>query len=196
MAKARAKKTEETSDLPVDDDGMMVVPSRGIEALGIGMLILALGLCFALFSFDPGDAAGRGNLVGPLGSGVARTILGGIGVAGYVVGLLGVALAGATLFGRVRLPSPLAAVSAASLMIGTCVLAQLVVGEPAVLGHPAGGALGLVLSELLRGVAGPAGAALFGVGLVLLGVIGISNLSFSLALCKRAFAPSASWARP
>jgi hypothetical protein len=181
MAKARAKKKDETQDLPLDDGGVMV-PTRGIEALGIGMLILALGLCFALFSFDPGDAGGRGNLVGPLGSGAARVILGGIGVAGYVVGLLGVGLAGATLFGRVRWPSPLATVSAASLMIGVCVLAQLVVGEPAVLGHPAGGALGLALSGLLRGVAGPAGAGLCGVGLVLLGVIGISNLSFSLAL--------------
>ncbi len=177
---ARAKKKDDGASAPATDAGI-IVPSRGLEALGIAMLIAAFGLCLSLFSFDPTDT-GASNLVGPLGYGVASIILGGIGVAGYVAGLMCVGLAAATLFGKVRWPSFLAVGSALGITVGACLLAQLVVGAPDVLGYPAGGALGAVLAALLQGVAGPAGAALVGMGLVMLGILGVTNLSFSFAL--------------
>lgn len=180
MAKARTKKKEEVAP-SASEASDLIVPSRGLEALGIAMLIFALGLCLSLFSFDPSDS-GAANLVGPLGVSVARVILGGIGVAGYVVGLLCVGLAGATLFGRVRWPSLLSIASALGITVGACLLAQLLVGELDVLGYPAGGLVGALLSDILQGVAGPAGAALVGMGFVLLGVLGITELSFSYAL--------------
>lgn len=180
MAKVRAKKKDDGASAPAGDVGV-TVPSRGLEALGIAMLIGAFGLCLSLFSFDPTDS-GTSNLVGPLGFGIASVILGGIGVAGYVVGLLAVGFAAATLFGRVRWPSFLAIGSSVGITVGACLLAQLVVGAPVVLGYPAGGALGAILAALLQGVAGPAGAALVGMGLILLGILGVSELSFSFAL--------------
>lgn len=184
MAKARTKKkpTETTTGSMRPTAADAAPPGRALEALGIAMLLGALALCFALFSFDPTDPSGAQNLVGPLGVGVAGAILGGIGVAGYVVSLLCVGLAGATLFGKVRWPSFLAVAAALGITVGACLLAHLVVGDSGALGHPAGGVVGLVLGELLVSIAGPAGAALCGVGLVLLGVLGISNLSFSVAM--------------
>ena len=180
MAKGRKKK--QLDEGRSDGAAAGAIPGRGLEALGLLMLLFALAACFALFSFDPADASGRGNLVGPVGVGVARAVLGGVGVVGYVAVLAAVGLAGATLLGRLRFPSLLAMSATASLFLGATILAHLVAGEPGVLGHPAGGALGELLGELLRGAVGPAGAALVAVGAVLLGVLGVTSLSLGAAL--------------
>jgi hypothetical protein len=185
MAKKGKKKTSEApneSQRPVRAHSGDALPSRKLEALGVGMLLLALGLCFALFSFDPGDRSGDGNLVGPVGSTFARLILGGIGVVGYLAGLVALGLAGATLLGRLRVPSLLSLLSGLGIMAGATVLAHLVAGGAEILGQPAGGAIGAVLGDAARRVVGPAGAALSAVALVMFGVIGISDLSFSAAL--------------
>ncbi len=180
MARARAKKSKpQDSSSQIALDGR---PNRRLEALGLLMLGGALALCFAIFSFDPQDASGTGNLVGPLGVELARLVLGGVGVIGYLAALACVAFAGATLLGRLRIPSLLSLISGLSITLGVCVLAHLLVDGSDLLGHPAGGALGAVLGMLLREFAGPAGAALFGALFFLLGVLGISNLSFSEAL--------------
>ena len=122
------------------DSGM---PSRRkLEALGIAMMLGAVALCFALFSFDP--QAHGDNLVGPLGEELARIILGGIGAVGYIAALLSVLGAGATLLGRLRFPSLLTVLSAVAITIGATILAHLVV-EPDLLGHPAGGIAGVVI---------------------------------------------------
>lgn len=186
MAKKGKKKT--SSDAPIESQRPArastgeTFPSRKLEALGVGMLLLALGLCFALFSFDPTDRAGTGNLVGPVGSAFARLILGGIGVVGYLAGLVALGLAGATLLGRLRVPSVLSLLSGLGIMAGATVLAHLVAGGSEILGQPAGGAIGAILGEAARRVIGPAGAALSAVAMVMFGVIGISDLSFSAAL--------------
>lgn len=185
MAKKGKKKTSDPaneSQRPARATSGDALPSRKLEALGVGMLLLALGLCFALFSFDPGDRSGDGNLVGPVGSTFARLILGGIGVVGYLAGLVALGLAGATLLGRLRVPSLLSLLSGLGIMAGATVLAHLVAGGAEILGQPAGGAVGTLLGDAARRVVGPAGAALSAVALVMFGVIGISDLSFSAAL--------------
>lgn len=185
-----AKKKQKQLPPPSDTSSVSVLPSpvphRGFEAAGITMVIVAVALCFALFSFDP--SAGGDNLVGPVGDRLARVLLGGIGVVGYVVGLGLVGIAGATLFGRVRVPSALSVMSALSITVGATVLAHLVASDSDVLGHAAGGLVGVVLGELMASVIGPVGAALVAVGAVLLGVIGISDLSLSRALADAATA--------
>ena len=179
------KKKQKALPPPSDTSSSSVLPSpagssRGLEAAGVAMVIVALALCFALFSFSPGS---RGdNLVGPVGHQIARMLLGGIGVVGYVVGLFLVGVAGATLFGRMRVPTILSVVSAMSITFGATVLAHLVAGEPELLGHPAGGVLGAVLGSLMASVIGAVGAALVAIGATLVGVIGISDLSLSRAL--------------
>ena len=112
------------------------------------MLIGAVALCFALFSFEPTDSVGGDNLVGPLGLRAAQLLLGGIGVVGYLAGLLCVATAGAVMLGRVRFPTVLSVVSGLAITLGATILAHLVTSEPEVLGHPAGGALGYGFSFL------------------------------------------------
>lgn len=178
-----AKKKKSTESFIESTSSISIIEpapnNRAFEAIGIAMVLVAIALCFALFSFDPGS---RDNLVGPVGNVIARVLLGGVGVVGYVVGLACVAFAGATLFGRVRLPSPVALLSAVSITLGATVLAHLVAGEPAVLGHPAGGVVGVVIGEMLASVVGAVGAALVAVGATLLGVIGISDLSLSAAI--------------
>ncbi|MEQ8273496.1 MAG: DNA translocase FtsK 4TM domain-containing protein [Deltaproteobacteria bacterium] len=179
MAKRKQKQLPATTDTSSVSVLPTPVPHRGFEAAGVAMVIVAVALCFALFSFDPG--AGD-NLVGPVGDRLARVLLGGIGVVGYVVGLGLVGIAGATLFGRVRVPSALSVTSALGITLGATVLAHLVAGDSDVLSHPAGGVVGVVLGELMASVVGPVGAALVAIGATLLGVIGISDLSLSRAL--------------
>jgi DNA segregation ATPase FtsK/SpoIIIE-like protein len=164
---------------PISDAAIEAPRHKGLEALGVGLVLGALALCFALFSFDPDG--GHGNLVGPLGDGIARLILGGIGAVGYVVGLFAIGVAGATLLGRVRFPTPLTIGSLFSVTLGATILAHLIV-EPDILGHPAGGIVGVVASTAIATVAGPAGTALFGVGAVLVGVLGIADVSIGRAV--------------
>ncbi len=177
---ARRSKNQDSS-LPAASTTGVQLPARRLEALGVGLVVLALALCFALFSFVPGDSGGA-NLVGPVGATLADWVLGGVGAVGYVVALIALVLAGGALLGRVRLPSPLSVISGVALVLGATILAQLIVGSDGYFGHPAGGMVGLFLSELLMGVVGPAGSALAGVAVVLLGVLGITDWSLSRAL--------------
>lgn len=146
------------------------------------MLLFALGLCFALFSFRPDDADGQHNLVGPLGAAIASAVLRAVGLIGYLAGLATVLLAGVVLFGRFRWPSFASVIAIGSIVIGGTVLAQLSALETEVTPYPPGGLLGLVAENLLRRQAGPAGAVLAAVGLVLLGFLVAFRFSIRAAV--------------
>lgn len=156
--------------------------SRSIEAIGVVMLIGALFLCFALFSFDPGDLGGKRNLVGPIGVRMADALLAGIGLAGYLAAVVLVIAAGSVIVGRVMRPRLVAALSVPGIVLALTMLAHLLYGERVALGHPAGGAVGAVTTELLASGVGRPGAALVAVGLLLLGILGVSDLSLGAAL--------------
>ena len=157
--------------MPYGDDRRTDAAHRSREILGLALLLVALALCFALFSFRPDDLEGQRNLVGPLGAAVASGILRAIGIIGYLTGVGAVFVAFAVLFGRFRMPSPAAVLAVVSMVIGGTVLAQLSAVEAAVTPYPPGGLLGLVAGSLLRRQAGPAGAALAAVGLLLVGFV-------------------------
>ena len=169
------KKREEE----IEDLGDGAIPSRMMEGFGIVMLLFGAGLCFALLSFDPSDAGGGRNLVGPLGRQVARFVLGGVGVVGYGAGLLSVFFAGAAILGQLRFPSITTLLAGLTFTAGATILAHLLVPDSLLLGHPSGGVLGAVVAELLKGVVGPIGAGLAGVAAVLVALLGMTSLSLS-----------------
>ena len=182
MARKGTKSTD-ISDIPsfLTSEG----PSRSREVIGLVMLFLALGLCFALFSFEPGDDEGQRNLVGPLGAAVASAVLRAVGLVGYAAGIAAVLVAGVILFGRLRLPSLVSVLAGLSVLVGGTVLAHLSAVEDAT-PYPPGGLLGLVAGTLLRQQAGPVGAVLAAVGLVLIGTLTTFRLSLRGAVTTTA----------
>lgn len=154
---------------------------KRVEVAGIVLLIFAIALCFALFSFDPRDGTGRGNLVGPVGVHLANALLGAIGIAGYLAAVGLTVLAGAVIVGRVGRPSITGILSSIGMLFSGSVIAHLLVRE-LVLGHPAGGALGAIAGDALRAAAGAAGAALFAIGVFAISLLGVTDLSFGAAL--------------
>ncbi len=180
---ARRTTTKKKDAEPRGGAELALSPSRArrLEVLGVLLLVTTAALLFALFSFDPTDPQGRANLVGPVGARLARLLVGGIGALGYVVtGVFGL-VAGAVFVGRARWPSPLALASALGVLLATCVLAHLVGGGDFVLGQPAGGVVGEALGDRLRAWIGPAGAGLFAVGVLMVSLIGLADVSFAAA---------------
>jgi DNA segregation ATPase FtsK/SpoIIIE, S-DNA-T family len=171
---------ESTSQRP--EASAAVPATKGIEVLGVLMLVGSLFLCFALFSFDPGDGHSQTNLVGPLGVHLADALLGSIGVAGYIGALVLVAIAGAVIVGKRIRPSPIAVASSIGIMLSLTILAELVLAEATLFGHAPGGAIGVVLARILRTWAGPAGAGLIAAGVLMVGVLGVTDVSLGAAL--------------
>ena len=157
------------------------------------MLLMALALCFALFSFESGQNAGRVNWVGPLGAAAASLVIWAVGWVGYLAGIAAVAVAGIVLFGRLRLPSFVSTLATLAILVGSTVLADLY-GPPQDTAidrdtvptgrtpYGAGGVLGTAAAGLLRDHAGLAGATLAGVGLVLIGIVVTFRLSMRSAV--------------
>lgn len=170
MARAKKNSGHEGSDVTVG-------ASRKHEALGLVCVLSAIGLSFALMSFEPGTRGGHANLVGPVGHGVARGVLTALGVIGYVGAVLSVAALGLVLVLRGRWPRAIAMVSGAAFLVALVVLAHLATGGASWLGQPAGGLGGGVLAELLREVIGRGGAALAAIGVLLLSCVGLFDMS-------------------
>lgn len=174
MAARKAKKDKSAAKkAPAEARG----PGGG-ELFGLAALFVALGLCLALLSFK----SEGGNWMGPVGAQLARALLGAVGVAGYVLALAALIVAGATLLGRLRRPSLLSIISVLAIVLGATVFADLITRGPAAFGYPAGGTLGLVVGGLLKAFAGPAGAALAGLALIAVGGMGLTRWSPRAAL--------------
>ncbi|MEM7676556.1 MAG: DNA translocase FtsK 4TM domain-containing protein, partial [Myxococcota bacterium] len=177
MARKRSKREELPSVLPYETTG-----SRSREVLGLALLLVALALCFALFSFEAGDDSGRRNLVGPLGASVASMVLRSVGVVGYGAGLAALGFAGIVLFGRIRWPSFSSTLAVMSILLGGTILAHLSAVQPDLMPYPPGGLVGLVAGDLLKSRAGPAGAVLAAIGLVSIGLVIVLRLSLRAAV--------------
>ncbi len=169
---ARAKKSRGD-----EGGGEVAVGSRKNEALGLVCVLSAVALSFALASFEPGTRGGQGNLVGPVGHGVASGVLAALGVIGYVGTVCAVMALGGMLVLRGRWPRALSMISGAAFLVSLVVLAHLATGGASWLGQPAGGLGGGVVAELLRGVIGRGGAALASIGVLLLSAVGIFDMS-------------------
>ena len=162
------------------EDGRLI--ERRAEALGIVSVVLAVALCFALFSFDPGDLSGKRNLVGPVGALLARLLFQGLGVIGYLAVTLPIVFAFLLILGRAGRPSLVAIISFFGVVWSSAVIAGLVFRGAQVFGYPPGGSLGLFSGALLQSFVGPVGAALFALGVLFLGVLGLSWVSPGQAL--------------
>lgn len=156
--------------------------TKGLEAVGVIALMMAGALLFALASFDPTDRAGNSNLVGPIGATIARFLISGIGVMGYVFVGAAALISGAVILGRAKWPRPLAMVSTLGMTVATTVLAHLAIGNDTVFSYSAGGAVGQVAGEFLRAFIGPAGAGLTAVTVFAVCLLGAVDVSFSAAM--------------
>jgi S-DNA-T family DNA segregation ATPase FtsK/SpoIIIE len=161
------------------------IPSRKHEVLGILAFIAALVLVLAFGSYDgttpDGGPVRAGNLIGPAGMWVAHGAFAAIGVAAYVVDVC-LWIFGWMLFtGRsdgVRFRSVLGTI--AIVLLAAIFLHTFMAGRAVLGGHDAGGALGLVLGELLNGAVSTAGTYIITVGGVALLVVLLTDLSLYL----------------
>lgn len=162
---------------------------RGREAAALLLFACAAFLVAALATFraDPYDplVVGR-DLMGPVGAAVAGFVVQGFGAVAWLLPLE-LVLAGLPLF-RGRPAPPVGSRVATDLVIGIIVaaLCQVAFAEGRVFGAmPAGGNVGLLFGELMRGLFASAGAFLVGSTAIGLILIGRSNFSF-IEACKAA----------
>ncbi len=161
---------------------------RGREAAALLLFAASVFLCLALASarFDPHDPNVLGaEWVGPVGGAVARFLIRGFGLVSWFVPTE-LALLGAPLI-RGRRVEQLAVRVFGDLIVFIILAALFQVAFPdwGVLGDaPAGGNVGLLFGELMRGMFSGVGSFLVGSTLVLLILIGRSSFSF-IRFCDR-----------
>lgn len=164
---------------------------RGREAAALLLFAVAAFLCLALASvrLDPADPGLRGaEWVGPVGGAVAGFLAQGFGLVAWLgpieLCLLGVPLIRGRRIGALGL-------RIAGDLIVAIVLAALVhiaLSNGTVFGRlPAGGNVGLLFGELMRGMFSTLGSFLVGATVVGLILIGRSSFSF-IGFCVRAWA--------
>ena len=182
MARAKKEKATKKKRKPEAEVITEGGRGRGMEAFGVMGMTMAGALMFALISFDPTDHSGQSNLVGPIGSVIARFLISTIGVLGYVfVAAVGI-FAGAVIVGKARWPRPVAMASTAGMTLATTTLAHLALGNDTVFGYSAGGLIGAFTGELMRSFIGPAGAGLLAAGFFAVCLIGAADMSFGAAM--------------
>jgi DNA segregation ATPase FtsK/SpoIIIE, S-DNA-T family len=122
---------------------------------GILLAGLALVSLLALWSYRPRGASG--NLAGPVGYGVAGTLLQATGVGSYALAIFVLAVACALLLGRPRLSF---ARAGSWLLFSLCAMGLLdLLVNARLQGHPAGGAVGTILAGTFRAALSVPGAA-------------------------------------
>lgn len=161
---------------------------RGREAAALLLFAASVFLCLALASarFDPNDPTVTGpDWVGPVGAAIATFLIQGFGLVSWLVPLE-LALIGKPLI-RGRPVDQLAVRIFGDLIVFIIVASLLQVAFPnwCVMGRaPAGGNVGLLFGELMRGMFSAAGSFLVGSTSVLLILIGRSSFSF-IRFCDR-----------
>ncbi len=165
-----------------------VATRRGREVAALLLFAASVFLALALASarFDPNDPSVAGSdWVGPVGGAIATFLIQGFGLVSWLVPLeLG--LVGAPLI-RGRAVDQLSVRVFGDLVVFIILAALLQVAFPeaGVMGRAqAGGNVGLLFGELMRGMFSAAGSFLVGSTLVLLILIGRSSFSFIRA-CDR-----------
>ncbi len=165
------------------------IARRGREAAALLLFAVSLFLCLALASLrlNPDDPMVHGaDWVGVVGAGVAGFLVQGFGLVAWLAPIE-LSLVGAPLFrGR---PNPALGLRVAGDLIVAIILASLTqVAAPHLLVFgrtPAGGNVGLLFGELMRGLFSGAGSFLVGSTIVGLILIGRSSFSF-ITWCTRA----------
>jgi DNA segregation ATPase FtsK/SpoIIIE, S-DNA-T family len=142
---------------------------RGREILGI--VLIALGLLFlaALFSRHFGD----GNLMGPLGRGIARLLTTAWGHGSYLVALCMLVLPVRLLAKRPLVRDLGEGIGFALTLLAGTVLLHLG------LGAGAGGVLGEHLGEVMRALVSTAGSVLIGVTALAVALVATTGIRFS-----------------
>ncbi len=167
---------------------------RGREAAALLLFAVASFLCLALGSYlhHPYDPLVAGaDWMGPVGASIAGTLVQGFGLVAWLLPIELVVVGLPLLRGR-PVP-PVGARVATDLVVAIifAALAQVAFPEGRVFGGmPAGGNVGLLFGELMRGLFSNAGSFLVGVTSIGLILIGRSSFSF-IGWCREV----AVWAR-
>ena len=178
----RIATNEGFTDAPTGGRPDGTLARRGREAAALLLFALALFLVLALGTYrsHPYDPLVEGrNWVGPVGAAVAGFLVRGFGIVAWALPAE-LVLLGLPLFRGVRQP-PLGIRVAGDLVIAVILaaLAQVAFPEGRVFGaNPAGGNVGLLFGELMRGLFSNAGSFLVGTTSIGLLLIGRSSFSF------------------
>ncbi len=179
--------------VPAVDRPSRAPSKRGREAAALLLFAVAAFLCLALASarVDPNDPSIRGaDWVGPVGGAIAGFLVQGFGLVAWLAPVE-LALMGAPLF-RGKAPGAFGLRLAGDLIVAIVLAALVQVAMPSLLVSgraTAGGNVGLLFGELMRGMFSTAGSFLVGGTIVGLILIGRSSFSF-IAWCQRALALS------
>ena len=157
------------------------------EIGGLICLALALTMLLAVISFHPSDvfeaAAVSGeatrNWIGPFGARLGNWLLSVFGLGAFCFNALLWYLGVVILVGRRPEWRPLESVGQLMFVLCGTMLAHLTLGDYLFFGRPAGGFVGELGAELLRGFFGTAGAYIITLSFLIASVIFVTDISLS-----------------
>ncbi len=181
---SRASKSTKSVDT-MADPGSLALPR---ELGGLVSLALALTLMLAILSFQPADMAEGAkvqNLIGPVGANLANWLLTIFGLGAFCFDALLWYLGFAILVGKRPEWRPLESVGQLFFVLTGTMLAHLMLANYLFFGHAAGGFVGQLGAEIMRGFFGTVGAYILTLSLLMMSVMFITDIS--LGTIVRAF---------
>ncbi len=153
------------------------------ELGGLVCLALALTLLLAILSFDPTDLDTVGkvnNLIGPVGAHLGDWLLTIFGLGAFCFDALLWYLGFAIIVGKRPEWRPLESVGQLLFVLTGTMLAHLILGDYLFFGRPAGGFVGQLGAELVRGFFGTVGAYIIAISLWLMSMMFVTDISLGM----------------
>lgn len=153
------------------------------ELGGLFAVAIALAILLALVSFSPADVAEGadkvGNLIGPVGARVGDWLFTIFGLGAFCFDALLWYLGFIMLVGRRLEWRPSESFGQAIFVLSATMIAHLALGHYTFFGHQAGGFIGELGAELMRGFFGTVGAYIIATSLTVTGLMLVTNISLT-----------------
>lgn len=178
--KAAAPRRKKAAQEAVASPRALALPR---ELGGLVCLALALTLLLAILSFDPTDITAMGkveNLIGPVGAHLGDWLLTIFGLGAFCFDALLWYLGFAIIVGKRPEWRPLESIGQLLFVLTGTMLAHLILGEYLFFGRPAGGFVGQLGAELIRGFFGTVGAYIITLSLWLTSMMFVTDISLGM----------------
>jgi S-DNA-T family DNA segregation ATPase FtsK/SpoIIIE len=153
------------------------------ELGGLFAVAIALAILLALVSFSPADVAEGAdkinNLIGPVGARVGDWLFTIFGLGAFCFDALLWYLGFIMLVGRRLEWRPSESFGQAIFVLSATMIAHLALGHYTFFGHQAGGFIGELGAELMRGFFGTVGAYIIAISLTVTGLMLVTNISLT-----------------
>lgn len=182
---SRSKKTSSRSSSKTPPPELLTAKSAMLprELGGLFAIAFALAILLALISFAPADVAegaeNVGNLIGPVGARVGDWLFTIFGLGAFCFDALLWYLGFIMLVGRRLEWRPSESFGQAVFVLSATMIAHLAFDQYTFFGHQAGGFIGELGAELMRGFFGTVGAYIIAISLMVTGVMLVTNISLT-----------------